>query len=312
MHSPVLVATPLQADLQADLVRRHDARLVVGPEGPGRLASLRASGARVVVTNARVGLSTVDLDALPDLQAVVSFGVGTDALDLDALRSRGIAVATTPDVLTDAVADLAVGLVVDVLRGTVAADRLVKAGRWATDGPPPLARQVTGRRVGVLGLGRIGRAVAERLVGFRCPVAYHNRQEVPDVPWTRHASPEELARWCEVLVVTAPGSATPLVGRRELEALGPDGILVNVGRGSVVDEGALVDALVQGRVAGAGLDVFADEPRPHPGLLELGQVVLTPHIGSATEETRRAMSELVLSNVTSWLDHGRLVTPLRT
>lgn len=312
MTSPVLVAAPLMPDLAAALVERHDAQVVPPPGDLARADALArlARHARVAVTTARFGLAATDLAALPALEAVVSFGVGTDALDLDAARARGVDVATTPDVLTDAVADLTVALVLDVLRGTTAADRLVRSGRWATAGPPPLARQVTGRRVGIVGLGRIGQAVSERLAGFSCPVAYHNRRPRPDVEHRWAPTIGDLAAWAEVLVVAAPGAGAPLVGAEELRRLGPDGVLVNVGRGSVVDEEALVAALLDGTIAGAGLDVFAHEPHVPTALLDLDHVVLTPHVGSATVETRKAMADLVLENVASYLEHGRLVTPL--
>ncbi len=312
MTSPVLCAAPLPAMLVTDLVERYDARDVPAPGEAGRSEALSAAGrhARVAVTTARYGITADDLAALPALEAVVGFGAGTDAIDLEAAASRGIAVSTTPDVLTDAVADLAVGLVLDVLRGITAADRRTRAGRWPIDGPPPLARQVTGRRVGILGLGRIGQGVADRLAGFRCEIGYHNRRRHPSIPYPYLESPADLAQWCDVLVVTAPGGDTVLVDAEVLDRLGPDGVLVNVGRGSIVDEPALVAALERGGIAGAGLDVFADEPHVPEALVARDDVVLVPHIGSATVETRRRMADLVLANVDSWLRTGTLVTPL--
>ncbi|WP_229051569.1 2-hydroxyacid dehydrogenase [Aeromicrobium sp. Leaf350] len=297
MSSPVLLAHPLQADLAADLVRLHDA------------VSDPSDGVRVAVTTSRFGLSADEVAALPALEAIVSFGVGYDSIDLEAVRSRGIQVATTPGVLTDAVADLAVGLLIDTVRQVSASDRYVRGGRWAADGNYPLTGQVTGRKVGIVGLGRIGHAIADRLAGFRCEIGYHNRS-VADVPYAYHSSVAELAAWADVLVLAAPGGGDPVVGANELAALGAEGHVVNIGRGSLVDEPALIAALTDGTIAGAGLDVFADEPHVPEALRALDNVVLVPHVGSGTRETRRAMADLVLANVDAFLERGELVTPL--
>ena len=297
MSSSVLLSCPLQPDLAEDLVQRHGAVTEPGP------------GITVAVTTSRYGLSAEQIAELPDLRAIASFGVGYDSIDLDAVTERGIVVSTTPDVLTDAVADLAVGLLIDSVRRLSASDRYVRAGDWATEGTYPLTGHVTGRKVGVVGLGRIGQAIADRLAAFRCEIGYHNRREA-DVayPWFR--SVRELASWADVLVLAAPGGGDPIVGAPELEALGPDGHLVNIGRGSLVDEPALIAALTSGTIAGAGLDVFADEPNVPGELRALDSVVLAPHVGSATHDTRRAMADLVLANVAAFLERGELVTPL--
>ena len=265
MSSSVLLSCPLQPDLAEDLVQRHGAVTEPGP------------GITVAVTTSRYGLSAEQIAELPDLRAIASFGVGYDSIDLDAVTVRGIVVSTTPDVLTDAVADLAVGLLIDSVRRLSASDRYVRAGDWATEGTYPLTGHVTGRKVGVVGLGRIGQAIADRLAAFRCEIGYHNRREA-DVayPWFR--SVRELASWADVLVLAAPGGGDPIVGAPELEALGPDGHLVNIGRGSLVDEPALIAALTSGTIAGAGLDVFADEPNVPDELRGLDSVVLAPHV----------------------------------
>ncbi len=299
MSSPVLLSAPLQPDLAADLVQTYDAVTEPGP------------GVRVAVTTSRYGMSADQIAALPDLAAIVSFGVGHDAIDLDAARARSIVVSTTPDVLTDAVADLAVGLLIDSVRSVSRADRFVRDDRWVRDGPFALTGHVTGRRVGIVGLGRIGQAVADRLLGFRCEIGYHNRREA-DVAYPWFPSVVDLASWADVLVLAAPGAGDPIVGAAELEALGADGHLVNIGRGSLVDEPALVAALASGRIAGAGLDVFTDEPNVPEELMAIDSVVVTPHIGSGTRDTRRAMAELVLANVAAFLERGELTTPLPT
>jgi lactate dehydrogenase-like 2-hydroxyacid dehydrogenase len=266
----------------------------------------------VVVTSGGTGVDAGLMAALPNLGAVVNFGVGYDTTDVDAAAARGVVVSNTPDVLTDCVADTAVGLVIDVMRRFSAADRYVRAGRWPVDGPYPLTRQVSNKRVGIIGLGRIGGAIAKRLSSFGCSVWYHNRHQVDGSPYTYVGSPVELAKAVDVLVVAATGGAGTrgLVSRDVIEALGPDGYLVNIARGSVVDEQALVDALAGGRLAGAGLDVFEDEPNVPQALLTMDNVVVLPHVGSATVETRAAMEELTLRNLDSFLKTGQLVTPV--
>jgi lactate dehydrogenase-like 2-hydroxyacid dehydrogenase len=270
------------------------------------------AGVEVAVVGGGAPAGATEMDALPDLRAIVNFGVGYDNVDVEEAARRGIVVSNTPDVLTDAVADLAVFLVVDVLRGITAADRFVRRGAWARGEQAPLTRDVRGAVVGVLGLGRIGTAAARRLEAFGAVVHYHARSP-KDVAWTYHASPVELAAASDVLVVLTPGGADTerLVDAAVLDALGPEGHLVNVARGSVVDEEALVEALEEGRIAGAGLDVFADEPHVPAALLERDDVVLLPHVGSATTQTREAMGRLVLDNVDAFLHRGDLVTPVR-
>jgi lactate dehydrogenase-like 2-hydroxyacid dehydrogenase len=269
------------------------------------------AGVEVGVVGGGATVGAAEMDALPDLRAIANFGVGYDNVDVTEATRRGIVVSNTPDVLTDAVADLAVALVVDVLRRVSAGDRFVRSGAWARGEKMPLSRDVRGAVVGVLGLGRIGTAAAERLEVFGAEIHYHSRSP-KDVAWTYHPSAVELAAASDVLVVLTPGGAGTerLVDAAVLGALGPDGYLVNVARGSVVDEDALVAALEAGRIAGAGLDVFADEPHVPHALLGRDDVVLLPHVGSATVETREAMGRLVLDNVDAFLEHGELVTPV--
>ena len=235
----------------------------------------------VAVTSGRTGVDAALMTALPHLGAVVNFGVGYDTTDVEAAASRGIAVSNTPDVLTDCVADTAVGLMIDVLRQFSAADRYLRDGRWPVDGNYPLTRQVSNTRVGIIGLGRIGNAIAHRLSAFGCSISYHNRHQVADSPYSYATSPVELARRVDVLIVAAAGGAETrhLIDREVLDALGADGYLINIARGSVVDEAALVDALTAGRLAGAGLDVFADEPQVPELCSTMDNVVLLPHVG---------------------------------
>jgi len=249
---------------------------------------------------------------LPRLGAVVNFGVGYDTTDIDAAAARGVQVSNTPDVLTDCVADTAIGLTIDTLRQFPAADRFVRAGQWTPERNYPLTRQVSGCRIGVIGLGRIGSAIATRFSAFGCQIAYHNRHPVADSPYTYVESPEKLAAQVDVLVIAAAGgpASRNIVSAEVIAALGPQGYLINIARGSVVDEPALVQALTSGGLAGAGLDVFADEPQVPAALLGLDNVVLLPHVGSGTVQTRAAMEALTLQNLDSFLATGQLVTPV--
>ena len=296
----------LRPELVARLEQEHGAREL------SQLTADEAASVRVAVTSGVWGVRAEHLDRLPALEAIVSFGVGYDTTDVDEAARRGVVVSNTPDVLTDCVADAAVGLVIDVMRGLSAADRFVRRGEWASGRVPPLARRVSGARVGIVGLGRIGLAIARRLEGFGTTISYHNRRVRTDVSYAYVGDVVSLAAGSDVLVLAAAGGSASrhIVDASVLDALGPRGFLVNVARGSVVDEGALVAALEEGRIAGAGLDVFASEPHVPSTLLERDDVVLLPHLGSATVETRRAMTDLALANVTAYLDEGRLLTPV--
>ena len=307
----VLTVGPLPPSLVAPLSERHHARAL--PDGPQQADFLADHGARVriAVTTGAVGVGAELMSALPGLEAIVHFGVGHDNTDLASARARGIAVSNTPGVLDDCVADTALALYLNLLRGFCKADRFAREGRWAQE-PFPLQHRANRRAVGILGLGRIGLAIAQRLDALGCTISYHNRRERTDVSYDYAASPLELARDVEVLVVAAaggPGTAG-LVSRQVLEALGPDGYLINVARGSVIEEAALTELLETGGIAGAGLDVFAEEPHVPERLRALDQVVLLPHLGSATQETRADMEALTLANVESYLATGRLRSPI--
>ena len=251
------------------------------------------------------------MDRLPALELIANFGVGYDAVDAKAAAQRGIIVTNTPDVLTDEVADLAIGLVLATIRRLPQADRYLREGHWPK-APFPLTASLRGRRVGILGLGRIGRAIAKRLEGFEVQIDYYGRNRQTDVAYTYHDSPVGLARAVHVLIVVAPGGAQTkgLVDAAVLEALGPEGILVNVARGSVVDEVALTEALRKGTILGAGLDVFENEPHVPAGLIAQDNTVLLPHVGSASEHTRNAMAQLVVDNVLSWFEGRGPITPV--
>ncbi|MCP8890527.1 2-hydroxyacid dehydrogenase [Sphingomonas faeni] len=257
------------------------------------------------------GSSVIDealLDRLPALEIIAIHGVGYDGIDLAATKARGIAVTTTPDVLTDDVADLAIGLMLAVQRRIVANDRAVRDGGWQVD----LSRRASGRRIGIFGLGRIGKAIAKRAAPFARELHYTARSTKPDFAGVFHADIASLAAACDVLIVSAPGgdATSQIVDAAVLAALGEDGILVNIARGSLIDEPALVAALQAGTIAGAGLDVFADEPAVPEALKTMDQVVLSPHQGSATVDGRAAMAALVVANLDAHFAGKALLTPL--
>src|ERR1700731_417374 len=285
------------------------------PDDSSRAAFLAEHGMSVtaIVCFGPAGVDADLMEALPNLGAIVHQGAGYDTIDVDAARRLGIGVSNTPDVLNDTVADTAVGLMLATMRGLCTADRHVRAGNWPLNGSKyPLGRDVSGSRVGILGLGRIGSAIATRLVGFDCAIAYHNRREVPGSPYRYVASPVELANTVDVLVIATTGGAGTknLVSRAVLEALGPNGYVINIARGSVADQDALVDLLVAGRLAGAGLDVFTDEPYVPVRLRGLDNVVLLPHIGGVTVRSLSMTREVGLRNLDQYVTHGTLTTPV--
>jgi len=304
----ILQIGPLTERFNRGLAAEHEV-LRYWDAGGDALVEREAERIEIVVTSARFGCHATLIERLPALRAIISFGVGYDAIDVAAARARGIPVSNTPDVLNDCVADLAFGLVIDCARQLSRADRFVRAGQWPAGGLP-LARRVSGKKLGIVGLGRIGEAVARRSSGFDMEVRYHNRRPVEGSAYDYAASLVDLARWSDFLVLTCPGGPGThhLIDRPVLDALGEKGTLINVSRGSVVDEAALVDALCDGRLGGAGLDVYAREPEVPQPLFDLPNVVLLPHIGSATEETRLAMEELLFANLRAFLGRGEVLT----
>lgn len=245
------------------------------------------------------------------LEAISVMGVGYDGVDVAAAKAKNVMVTHTPNVLNDDVADLALGLMLSAARQLPAADRFVRAGHWL-QGNMPLARKMSGARLGLVGIGRIGQAIAQRALAFNMSVAYTARSARAELPFAFHPSAVALAANVDFLVVITPGGAATrhMINADVLKALGPKGFLVNVARGSVVDEQALIEALEQGVIAGAGLDVFEDEPRVPQRLLDLGKVVLTPHVGSATAATRQAMADLAFNNLAARLAGQPALTPV--
>ena len=308
----VLQIGPLSERFNRELAEQYDVTALWQQAEP--LAFLREQGEQFLymVSSARFGCTAEQLDLLPNLRAICSFGAGYDPYPLELLRERGIVLSTTPDVLNDCVADLAIGLIIDCARRLSASDRFVRSGDWGSGASFPLARRVSGKRLGIVGLGRIGEAVAQRAAGFVMPVRYHNRRVIEGSPYLHEPDLLALARWADFLVLTCPGGKAThhLINAEVLEALGSDGFLINVARGSVVDEAALIKALQNAVIAGAGLDVYEYEPQVPAALRELDNVVLLPHVGSASVETRQQMADLVLDNLRAFIATGKLLTPL--
>lgn len=252
------------------------------------------------------------MDQLPALEVVSIMGVGYDKVDVPAAIERRIPVTHTPGVLDDEVADLALGLMLSVARRIPQADRYVRDNRWATEGNLPFSRKMSGKRLGIVGLGRIGKAIAARAAAFGMAIAYTGRNRQAGVEHAYHPTARDLAAAVDFLVVITPGGegTRKMIDREVLQALGPRGYLINVARGSVVDEQALVEALRDGTIAGAGLDVFEQEPQVPQALREMDNVVLTPHMASATHETRQAMADLALANLQAHFAGKPLLTPV--
>jgi lactate dehydrogenase-like 2-hydroxyacid dehydrogenase len=300
MQPDILVIAPLPPflydPLKADY-RCHD--YYQASHKPGLLA---AEGARVrgLVQGGGTMTPTTLLEQLPKLEIISVFGVGYDGVPVAYCKARGIKVTNTPDVLTDDVADVALGLVLMTGRGFAKLNRFARSGEWEKKSPE-LTTKLGGRKAGILGLGRIGKAIAQRLAAMGMKIAYTGRKP-QDVPYQYIPDLEGLAAAADFLIVACPGGAATknIVDARVLAALGKKGTLVNIARGSIVDEPALVRALESGTIKGAGLDVFADEPRVPKALLDMDNVVVLPHVGSATRETRQAMGDLCKANLDAW------------
>lgn len=299
MSKPVaLVVAPLAIELLQPLTPYFSLVKWAELSDPKAYLQSQGAGIQVLITNGVIGLPPGSADHLPALKLVACNGVGYDAIDLEWAAQRGIAVTNTPDVLSADVADLALALLLAVFRQIPVADRFVREGSWSK-GALPLGRRLGGSRVGIIGLGNIGKLIASRCAAFDTQIAYTGRQVQEGISYAFFDSPIALAQWSDALIVATPGgdATRHLVNAPVLDALGPRGVFINISRGSVVDEQALIDHLTTGAIAGAGLDVFAHEPNIPPALHLLPNVVLTPHIASATVQTRRAMAELLVENV---------------
>lgn len=307
----VLMACPMNPYLEDELSKRFNLFRFWSFPDRAHFLSQNAAAIRAVVGNAFAGADASLIDALPRLEIVASYSVGLDKIDLGKCKERGIRVSNTPDVLTDDVADLAIALMLAVLRRIPQCDQYVRAGQWKK-GDFRLTTRFSGKRVGIIGLGRIGSAIATRAEAFNCPIAYYSRTKKADSNYTYYPSVVELAFNCDILVVACAltEETRHIVNREVMDALGPKGYLINIGRGPHVDEPELVSALAEGRLGGAGLDVFENEPHVPEELFELDNVVLLPHVGSGTVETRKDMADIVLGNLEAHFNGKPLLTPV--
>ena len=299
---PPFLTEPLQAAYTLHQ-RLHETDPAAFAKVAPHIRAIAASG------ESKVGAEL--MDRLPGLEIISVMGVGYDGIDVAAAKARGVVVTHTPGVLNDDVADLAIALMLAWARQVARADRYIRAGQWP-NGPLPLGRKVSGARLGIVGMGRIGQAIAQRASAFGMTIAYTARSARAGVVHRYLPSAAALAAESDFLVVITPGGANTrkLIDAAVLKALGPQGCVINVARGSVIDEAALIDALRTGAIAGAALDVFEDEPNVPQALREMDNVVLTPHIGSATAQTRRAMADLAFANLHAQLTGQPLHTPV--
>jgi lactate dehydrogenase-like 2-hydroxyacid dehydrogenase len=295
------VPTFMMNDLQQEYVL-HDHAHILDPEAFTKVTAFVGVGSAAKVDRKLLAM-------FPNVKMISIFGVGYDGIDVAAAKERGIQVTHTPDVLTDDVADLAMGLILSIGRRIPQSDKFVRNGDWVSE-PFTMTHKVTGTRLGVVGLGRIGQAIAKRAAAFDMTIAYTGRRAKTNAPFRYYPSASELAANSDYLVVAVPGGddTKNMINAQVLKALGPKGIVINIARGSVVDQTALIQALKDKSIAGAGLDVFWDEPNIDPQFFKLQNVVLTPHNGSNTHETRRAMADLALANLKAFFEERPLLT----
>ena len=311
----LILAPSPSAAVNAQLEQQYTCHHAWQVPADGRHAWLaqRSPAIRAVVTTGALGLNAGDMALLPHLEIIAVNGVGLDGVALDQARARGIAVTTTPNVLTDDVADVALALLLASARHIVALDRFVRDGGWERREAIAPASSLRGKTAGIFGFGQIGQAIALRLAAFGIKVRYFQPRAIPGTDVPRAESLLALAQECDYLIVCAPGTPAPrkIIDRSVLDALGPQGTLINIARGALIDEDALIAALQDGHLGAAGLDVFTDEPRVPAALRALPNVVLTPHVGSLTVETRHAMGQLVVDNLAAHFAGLPLLTPVK-
>ncbi|TYG53398.1 hypothetical protein ES288_D09G106600v1 [Gossypium darwinii] len=308
----VLMTCPMSEYLENQLENRFNLFKLWNHSAPKPdFLKTHSSSIKAVVGNTKIGADANMIDSLPNLEIVASYSVGLDKIDLGKCKEKGIKVTNTPDVLTDDVADLGIGLALAVLRKICVCDRFVRSGNWI-NGDFALASKFSGKSVGIIGLGRIGSAIAKRAEAFKCFISYHSRSKKPNTNYKYYSNIVDLAADCQILFVACALTEEThhIINRKVIDALGPKGILINIGRGAHVDEPELVSALLEGRLGGAGLDVYENEPNVPEQLFSLENIVLVPHVGSDTEETSKAMADLVISNLEAHFKCKPLLTPV--
>ena len=310
MKPDVILVAPIYKPAQEVLEKDFNVHRLY--EAKDRAAFLKALAPKLrAMASSGPGADAALMDALPKLELISHFGVGYDTVDVAAATKRGIRVTNTPDVLNDCVADTAMALTLNVMRKFPQSETYLRSGYWATKGGYPFTVSLGGKTMGIIGLGRIGEAIAKRAEASGMKIAYHNRNK-KKVAYAYFADPVSLAKNCDVLMLVTPGGAETknLVNAKVLDALGPKGFLVNISRGTVIDEPVLLDYLQQGKIAGAGLDVFAEEPKVPAGFYALDNAVLFPHVGSATTETRFAMGMRQVDNIRALFAGKPLISPV--
>ncbi len=309
MKPSVVLVNPIFAPTQKELEETYDVHKLWEANDKAKFLAEISNDVRVVATDGGSGASAELLRQLPNVEVITVFGVGVDAVDLDYCKAKGIRVGNTPDVLSDDVADLAVALCLATYRQIPTGHEYAKTGQWETHGPMQLTSKFSGSRVGIFGLGRIGLAIARRLQGFDCQISYCNRNQRDDVEYKYFSDIREMAEAvdCLILAVAPTPDMAGFVSTDVLAALGPTGHIVNISRGLVIDEDALIEALAEKKIAGAGLDVFANEPTIPEALRSQPNVVLQPHVASGTVQTRTAMGKLMLENLSNFLNGDELV-----
>ena len=312
MRKEVLVIAPMMEIVLPQLRERFETHVLWEADDPEALVAEVGPRVEAIATDGVVGCQTDLMDKCPNAKIIGSCSVGYDAIDIAGAKERGVAVTNTPDVLNDAVAEMTMALMLGLARKIPQSDAYVRAGRWVSEGAYPYTAELTGKTVGILGLGRIGKEIALRCQAMRMRVVYHGRSEQAHIPYPYYADLEDMARDIDWLVVIAPGTpeTKAIVSRNVMAALGPEGSLVNVARGSLVDQTAMVEMLISGALGGAALDVFEAEPTVPEALFGLDNVVLSPHQGSATWKTRQQMGELVIHNIQAHFDGKPLLTPV--
>ncbi|KAK3219825.1 hypothetical protein Dsin_013795 [Dipteronia sinensis] len=307
----LLISCPLSPYLEQELENSFKAFKIWQFEDRNQFFNTHGNSIRAVVGGSAAGADAELIETLPNLEIVSSCSVGLDKIDLVKCKEKGVRVTNTPDVLTDDVADLAIGLILTVLRRLCESDRFLRSGKWKKGGYK-LTTKFSEKSVGILGMGRIGTAIAKRAEAFNCSISYHSRTQKPNLNYEYFPSAVELASNCQILVIACSltEETRHIVNREVIDALGPKGFLINIGRGLLVDEPELVAALVEGRLGSAGLDVFENEPQVPEELFGLENVVLLPHVASGTVETRKAMADLVLGNLKAHFTNKPLLSPV--